>query len=153
MKNILILILLVSTFVGCKPKESASSPPPLADASATNQADTSRASDHNLAGKWTGTWESKAPQPVSVEMALMLSKHDELWKCECRFTLNGNNTSNTREVSVANGRVSFRCNFASDSEFRFSGELTGGQIKGSLEILEHGQKVAVGTWNVARAKE
>ena len=83
----------------------------------------------------------------------MLSQHDELWKGECRFTLYGNNASNTRDVSVTNGRVSFRCDFASDSEFRFSGELAAGQMKGSVEILEHGQKVAVGTWNVARTKE
>lgn len=153
MKNHLLLILLVSVFAGCKPKEQASTPSPVPEAEAPQRTDILDASNQNPAGNWTGAWESKSPQPATVEMELLLSKHDEQWKGECRFTLNGNNTSNTRNVTVENGRVSFRCDFASDSEFRFSGELTGGRIQGFLEILEHDQKVASGTWNVTKAKE
>ncbi|MCW5556501.1 MAG: hypothetical protein KIT22_01440, partial [Verrucomicrobiae bacterium] len=140
MKNILILPLLVSTFIGCKPKDPASSAPPLPEASAPRQGNAPDiAAVSNPAGKWTGKWESKSPQEATVDMELILSKQNEQWKGECRFTLYGNQTSNTRDVHVANGQISFRCDFASDSEFHFTGELTGGQMNGSLEILEHSQ--------------
>jgi len=154
MKNIVILILFVSSFTGCKPKESDSSAPPVPEATAPRQdKGPELAADSNPAGKWIGKWESKSPQEAIVDMELILSKQDEQWKGECRFTLHGNQTSNTRDVHVANGQISFRCDFASDSEFRFTGELAGGRMNGSLEILEHNQKVAAGTWNVTRVKE
>lgn len=156
MKTTMLLILLVPGLAGCKPKPSAGSAPAVAEASAPSSlpADLpSPVSAQNLAGKWKGTWESKSPRDVTVNMELTLSEHEAQWNGDCRFTLNGNLTSNTREVTVTDHRISFRCDFASDSEFRFSGELADGRLHGSLEIFEHERKVSAGTWAVAKTND
>jgi len=150
-KTIILPLILVFAVVGCGQKESASSSLPDSRATATNQVDASGV-DRDLTGKWTGTWETKVPKDVTETMEVTLSKEGKQWKGECRFTLYGNKASNTREVSVDGGQVSFRCDLG-DSEFRFSGRLADGQIKGTLEIFENNKKVATGTWTVTRAKK
>ena len=154
MKRIILSLILAFVVVGCGRKEPASSEIREPEAKPANQTGASGvAMVQDFVGKWMGVWETKVPKEVTEKMAITFSKENGQWKGECRFSLYGNSSSNTREVSVERDRISFRCDLGSHSEFRFSGQLTSGQITGTLEIFEHDQKVATGTWTVTRARE
>jgi hypothetical protein len=127
----------------------------LADAHAAESKDGQRITDADLIGKWAGDLEvraEKTPQRDKKEFELVFSKEAAMWKAISRFNVNGNDSSNTRDVTVTGNRVSFRCNIG-DSEWVFKGRLAEGKLKGDIEILENQESVAKGTWSAIRAKK
>ena|SRR5437773_2602442 len=116
----------------------------LADAHAAESEGGQRNTDADLIGKWAG--EDKK------EFEVLFSKEAAKWKAISRFNVNGNDSSNTRDVTVTGDRVSFRCNIG-NSEWVFKGRLAEGKLKGDIEIFEHKESVAKGTWTATRPKK
>ena len=114
-----------------------------------------RIADADLIGKWVGKFDvraEKSPQEESKPLEMVFSKEGTKWNAVCRFNAAGNDSSDTREVTVAGETVSFRCNIG-NSEWVFKGKLAEGKLKGDVEIFEHKERVAKGTWNAARPKK
>ena len=127
----------------------------LTDAHAAESDKGRQIADADLAGKWVGDLEvaaEKTTQRDKKEFELIISKKENNWNAACHFNVNGNDSSNTRDVSVKSDRVAFRCNIG-NSEWVFKGRLADGKIKGDIEIFEHQQSVAKGTWNATRPKK
>jgi len=133
----------------------AGGPLKLADAQAAEGEGGQRITDADLIGKWAGDLEvraEKTPQKDKKEFELEFSKEAAKWKAISRFNVNGNDSSNTRDVTVTGARVSFRCNIG-NSEWVFKGRLAEGKLKGDIEIFEHQQSVARGNWSAKRPKK
>ena len=127
----------------------------LADAHAAESEVKQRISDADLIGKWAGDLEvraEKTPQKDKKEFELVFSKEAAKWKAISRFNVNGNDSSNTRDVTLTGDRVSFRCNIG-NSEWVFKGRLAEGKLKGDIEIFEHKESVAKGTWSAIRPRK
>src|SRR6266516_3984571 len=91
----------------------AGGPLKLANAQAAESEGGQRITDADLIGKWEGDLEVRAvktPQKDKKEFELEFSKEAAKWKAISRFNVNGNDSSNTRDVTVTGNRVSFRCN-------------------------------------------
>ena len=133
----------------------AGGPLKLADAQAAESEGGQRITNADLIGKWAGDLEvraEKSPQRDKKEFELEFSKEAAKWKAISRFNVNGNDSSDTRDVTVTGNRVSFRCNIG-NSEWVFKGRLAEGKLKGDIEIFEHKESVAKGTWTATRPKK
>jgi len=127
----------------------------LADVHAAEGADGRRIADTDLIGKWVGDLEvraEKTSQKDKKQFELVVSRQKTKWIAVCRFNVNGNDSSDTRDLTVTGDRVSFRCNIG-NSEWVFKGRLGEGTLKGDIEIFEHQQSVAKGNWTAARPKK
>lgn len=148
MKKTLFTLTLVLAVI-------AGGPSKVRDANAAEGESGRRIADTDLIGKWVGEFEvraEKTPQKDRKQFELVFSKEATKWNAVCRFNVNGNDSSDTRDVTVTGERVSFRCNIG-NSEWVFKGRLAEGKLKGDIEIFEHKQSVAKGTWNAARPKK
>jgi len=145
MKKKLLTLALALAFIGggqWKP----------ADAFADESEKGRQIADADLIARWVGDLEvraEKTTQSDRKEFELVISKKTNKWNAVCRFDVNGNDSSDTRDVSVTGDRISFRCNIG-NSEWVFKGRLVEGKIKGDIEIFEHQQSVAKGTWSATK---
>lgn len=145
-KKLVTLTLLFAVIAGAHSKGS--------DANAGKSEPGERIADTELIGKWIGEFEvraEKTPQKAAKQFELVFSKKGTNWNATCGFNVNGNDSSDARDVTVAGERVSFQCNIG-NSEWVFKGRLAEAKLKGEIEVFEHKQSVAKGTWTAARPK-
>ena len=146
-KELFTLTLALAVLAGAESK--------LADADAAESEDGRRIADTDLIGKWVGELEvraEKTSQRDREQFELVVSRQKTKWNAVCRFNVNGNDSSDTRDLTLTGDRVSFRCNIG-NSEWVFKGRLAEGKLKGDIEVFEHQQSVAKGNWSATRSKK
>jgi hypothetical protein len=100
------------------------------------------------------TFKTQAqPSPIIVSMELSVSENAESSpQASATFEMQGNKTSNpAKNLKIEGNRMSFASGFQG-AEIRFSGNLTGDELGGTLEVVEKGNRVATGTWKLMRAE-
>jgi hypothetical protein len=88
-----------------------------------------------------------------VQMELNITENAEkIQRAQTSFEMQGNKISNpSKNLRIEGNKISFSSDLQG-AEIRFSGNLTNGKLGGTLEVVEKGNRVATGTWNLARAE-
>ena len=84
-----------------------------------------------------------------VQMELSFSETAEkLQQATTSFEIGGNKISNpAKNLKIEANGLSFSTDFRG-AEIRFTGNLAGNKMDGTLEVVEKNKKVATGTWSL-----
>lgn len=90
---------------------------------------------------------------INVQMELFLDAASEKnFQVRASFEMQGNKMqAAVKNLKVEGGNVSFSADFQG-AEVRFSGKLAANKLGGTMEVVEKGNRVATGTWNLTRAE-
>ncbi len=89
--------------------------------------------------------------PIIVQMEINLTQNAEkLPQVTVNFEMEGNKVSNPlKNLKVEGENLSFSTDMQG-AEIKFSGKFAENKLGGTLEVIEKGQRVATGTWDLTR---
>lgn len=98
-------------------------------------------------GGWTATLAQ-----TSGGIELTLIRNGALWRGDARIIAPGQQPSNVlRDLKVTGNQVTFTTNVLA-IELRFSGKVTDGRLRGTVEGFQGNTQISRGTWGVTRQK-
>jgi hypothetical protein len=94
---------------------------------------------------------SAQSSPIIVQMEVNLMQNEEkLLQATANFEMGGGKVSNPlKNVKIESENLSFSTELQG-AEIQFIGKFAENNLIGTLEVIEKGQRVAAGTWNLTR---
>jgi len=117
-----------------------------------------RAADTDYAGRYAGVWKSDSSGNTGAVNMALTQVAESTWKCEISFTLSGEEVKSTvKTFKLDNGVLDVGYDFEVQgvtARSTLNGKWDGKGFAGKYQtsVVDTGQGVDAGTWNVARAR-